>query len=269
MRVGFIGLGDQGGPMARQVIEAGHPTTLWARRPETLTAFADTPAAVATTPKNLGELSDLVCICVVDEDGVRKLLLGADGVLAGMSAGGIVAVHSTISPAGCNEFASATAEVGVEYADAPVSGGGNAAAAGNLLVLLGATAAVEQKCRPVFETFGDPVLHVGAVGTAQRVKLINNAMMAAHTAVALHALELAEALGMERAAAAAAIHHGSGQSRAMDLSSQFGFRRELFPDHAVALLRKDIQLMRALDCADDGAAEALAQAAESLLEQKP
>ncbi|MGV0791459.1 NAD(P)-dependent oxidoreductase [Mycolicibacterium sp. XJ1819] len=266
MRVGFIGLGDQGGPMARRVIDAGHPVTLWARRAESLAPYTDTSAETAASPRELGKVSDVVCICVVDEAGVRQVLLGDDGVLAGLSAGGMVAVHSTISPGACGELAETAREVGVDFIDAPVSGGGQAAAAGRLLVMVGAGARVFEKCRPVFESYGDPVLHVGDVGTAQRVKLINNAMMAANTAVALHALELADALGVDRSAAATAIRHGSGHSRALDLLGQFELRREAFPDHAVALLRKDVQLMLALDRAvGDGAGEALADVAQSLL----
>jgi 3-hydroxyisobutyrate dehydrogenase-like beta-hydroxyacid dehydrogenase len=255
--------------MARKIVEAGHPLTLWARRPETLKPFAETSASLATSPRKLGESCDLVCVCVVDEAGVREVLMGDDGVLAGLPGGAMIAVHSTISPAACTELAAAAEEVGVDYIDAPVSGGGQAAAAGQLLVMVGASAPAQQRCRPVFETFGDPVLHVGDVGAAQRVKLINNAMMAAHTAVAAHALEVADAVGVERSAVAAAIHHGSGQSRALDLLGQFDFRVELFPANAFPLLRKDVALLLALDDTKDGsAAEALAQVSRSLLDER-
>lgn len=266
MRVGFIGLGDQGGPMARGIADAGLPLTLWARRPESLVPYADTKAEVATSPRNLGERCDLVCVCVVDGAGVRQVMLGEDGVLAGMRPGGIVAVHSTISPQDCDELSVAAAAAGVEFVDAPVSGGGQAAAIGKLLVIVGATESAYRACLPVFETFGSPVLYVGAVGAAQRVKLINNAMMAAHTAVAAHALEVADAFGVPRAAVAEAIHHGSGQSRALDLLGRFDYRLEQFPANAFPLLRKDVALMLELAGAKDGrAAQALAQVSQSLL----
>ena len=96
-------------------------------------------------------------------------------------------------------------------------------------------------------TSNEPGAHVGDVGIAQRVKLINNAMMAAHMALAVHALELADAFGVDRATVASTIHHGSGQSRALDLLAQLGLRRELIPDQAIQLLRKDIQLVLGLD----------------------
>ena len=92
MRVGFIGLGSQGAPMARRIVDGGYDLTLWARRAASLEPYADTAAAVAATPAELGAASDLVCLCVVGDDDVRQVLHGDDGVLAGMARGGIVAV---------------------------------------------------------------------------------------------------------------------------------------------------------------------------------
>src|SRR6478752_6214107 len=93
MRVGFIGLGSQGGPMARRIVEGGYETTLWARREASLEPYADTTAKTAGSPAELAAASDLVCLCVVGDDDVRQVLFGETGVLAGM-AGGIVAIHS-------------------------------------------------------------------------------------------------------------------------------------------------------------------------------
>jgi 3-hydroxyisobutyrate dehydrogenase-like beta-hydroxyacid dehydrogenase len=104
-RVGFIGLGSQGGPMARRIIEAGYPVTLWARRPATLEPFADLPADVAASPAELGKASDLVCICVVGDADVEEVLAGEHGVLAGLGPGGMVAMHSTIHPHTCQRLA--------------------------------------------------------------------------------------------------------------------------------------------------------------------
>src|SRR4051794_9793296 len=95
MRVGFVGLGSQGAPMARRIVAAGFAPTLWARRPESLAPFADIVAAVAESPAALGAASDLVCLCVVDDAGVEQV---AGEVLAGMAAGGVIAVHSTVHP---------------------------------------------------------------------------------------------------------------------------------------------------------------------------
>ena len=101
MRVGFIGLGSQGGPMAGRIIEAGFSTTLWARRPASLEPFADTAATVAGSPAELAAASDLVCLCVVGDDDVEEVTTGENGVLAGLKPGGVIAIHSTVHPETC------------------------------------------------------------------------------------------------------------------------------------------------------------------------
>src|SRR4051794_28493130 len=105
MRVGFIGLGSQGAPMARRVVGGGYELTLWARRPTSVEPYADTAAKVAATPAELAATSDLVCLCVVGDDDVKQVLEGDTGVLAGLAAGGIIAIHSTIHPDTCREIA--------------------------------------------------------------------------------------------------------------------------------------------------------------------
>ena len=95
IRVGFIGLGSQGAPMARRIVEAGYPVTLWARRPATLEPFADTAANTAGTPAELAAASDLVCVCVTADADVEQVVADA---LDGLAAGGVIAVHSTVHP---------------------------------------------------------------------------------------------------------------------------------------------------------------------------
>src|SRR3954453_2001465 len=91
LRVGFIGLGSQGAPMARRIIEGGHPTTLWARRPASLEPFADTSADLATSPAELAAASDLVCLCVVNDADADEVITGERGILAGLEPGGVIA----------------------------------------------------------------------------------------------------------------------------------------------------------------------------------
>ena len=156
MRVGFIGLGSQGAPMARRIVEAGHPLTIWARRPETVESFADTAATVARTPAELAANSDVVCLCVVSDADVESVITRDDGVLAGLAAGGVIAIHATVHPDTCRRVAAHAVEVGVDVVDAPVSGGGMAAAEGKLLVMVGGDDAVVARVRPVFATYADP-----------------------------------------------------------------------------------------------------------------
>ena len=179
MRVGFIGLGSQGTPMARRIVEAGHPLTIWARRPETVESFADTAATVARTPAELAANSDVVCLCVVSDADVESVVMRDDGVLAGLAAGGVIAIHATVHPDTCRQMAARALDVGVDVVDAPVSGGGIAAAEGKLLVMVGGDDAVVDRVRPVFATYADPVLHLGPLGSGQMAKLLNNLLFTA------------------------------------------------------------------------------------------
>jgi 3-hydroxyisobutyrate dehydrogenase len=119
-RVGFVGLGSQGAPMARRIVDAGFPTTLWARRPATLEPFADSAAAVAANPAELGAACDVLGVCVVDDTGVDEVLRGPDGALASMGDGSVVIVHSTVHPATCLRLQEDFPHLHV--LDAPVSG---------------------------------------------------------------------------------------------------------------------------------------------------
>lgn len=264
-RVGFIGLGSQGAPMARRIAEEAFPLTLWARRRASTDALADTAATVAATPADLGAASDVVCVCVVTDADVEDVLLRADGVLTGMTPGGVVALHSTIHPDTCRRIADAAAEREVAVVDAPVSGGGGAAAERRLLVMAGGQEADLARCRPVFDTFADPVIHLGPLGSGQQAKLLNNFVFTAQVTLALDTFTLADELGLDRNAVAQVLAHGTGGSRAAAILAASGFNTNGLR-HALPLLRKDVGLL--LDVADTARAprpEILANLAEHTL----
>jgi 3-hydroxyisobutyrate dehydrogenase len=242
-RVGFIGLGSQGAPMARRIVDDGYPLTIWARRPETVEPFGDTATTVAMTPAEVGAASDIVGICVVADSDVEDVLLRDDGVLAGMSPGGIVAIHSTIRPDTCRRLADQAAERGVAIVDAPVSGGGAAASERKLLVMAGGDDEDVDRSRRVFETFGDPVIHLGPLGSGQVGKLLNNLVFTAQIAVALETYSFASGLGVDRAAMAQVLANGSGGSRAAVILSFTDFDLSGLRQVAAPLLRKDVGLM--------------------------
>jgi 3-hydroxyisobutyrate dehydrogenase len=239
-RTGFIGLGSQGAGMAERMIERGLPTTLWARRAETLLPF-EGRADVAADPVELGRVSDVVGVCVTDGVAVREVTLGPTGVLAGMAAGSVLAVHSTIGTDECAEIAAAAAASGVLVIDAPVSGGGAAAAAGQLTVYVGGTDDAMARARPVLETYGDPVLHMGPIGSGLRTKLVNNALNAAHFALAHDAMALGDALGLDATKLGEALVNGSGRSFSLEV---FVGLRSFDPiaDHVGPIMSKDIGL---------------------------
>jgi 3-hydroxyisobutyrate dehydrogenase len=249
IRVGFIGLGSQGGPMARRIIDAGYPVTLWARRAATLEPFAGTQAKIAGSPAELAAGADLVCVCVVADADVEEVVTGSGGVLGGLRAGGVIAVHSTVHPDTCRRLAAEAAARNVRLIDAPVSGGGPAAAAGRLLVMAGGDEATVEFCRPVFATYGDPIVHLGPVGAGQVTKLLNNVLFTAHLGAAASLLGLGQALGIDPLRLAGVISHGSGNSFALERVAAAGGTLEQIAGHAGPLLRKDVGLIADLAAA--------------------
>lgn len=241
-RVGFIGLGSQGGPMARRIVESGHPLTIWARNPASLRPLEETAATAVATPAEVGASSDVVGICVVADADVEDVLLRPDGVLAGMRPGGVIAIHSTIHPDTCRRLASDAAARGISIVDAPVSGGGQAAAAQKLLVMAGGAEEDVARCRPVFETFANPVIHLGPLGSGQMAKLLNNFLFTAQLGAAMDTFDFADRLGIDRAEMAKVLAHGSGGTRAAAILAASGFDTDGVR-RAVALLRKDVGLM--------------------------
>jgi 3-hydroxyisobutyrate dehydrogenase len=241
MRVGFIGLGSQGGPMARRIVEGGYQTTLWARREASLEPYTDTAAKTAGTPAELAVASDLVCLCVVGDDDVREVLYGETGVLAGLASGGIVAIHSTVHPDTCREIAEKVAAQGVSVIDAPVSGGGPAVEEGKLLVMVGGDEDVVARCRPVFATYADPIVHLGPLGNGQVTKMLNNLLFSANLGSAISTLELGDSLGIPRDKLCEVLTRGSAVSKALGSIAVFGGTLEGLAPIAGALLQKDVR----------------------------
>ena len=165
----------------------------------------------------LGRASDVVGVCVTDGDAVRAVVLGPGGVLAGMGEGSVLAIHSTIGPEECAPIADAGAARGVAVLDAPVSGGGAAAAAGRLTVYVGGSEAAVARARPVLASYGDPVLHLGPLGSGLRTKLLNNALNAAHFALAHDAMAAGVAAGLDAERLGDALRSGSGRSFSLEV----------------------------------------------------
>lgn len=246
MHIGFIGLGSQGGPMARRIAESGFPTTLWARRPASLEPFDDIGAKVAGSPAELAASSDLVCLCVVGDADIEEITGGENGVLAGLKPGGVIAIHSTVHPTTCHALAKKAGAQGVSVIDAPVSGGAPAVAEHRLLVMVGGDADVVERCRPVFETYGDPVVHLGDLGSGLTTKLLNNLLFTANLGTAATALALGAALGVLPDRLTDVISRGSGNSFALNALGGDTGGLDRLAGLAGALLQKDVRLVAAL-----------------------
>jgi len=265
MRVGFIGLGSQGGPMARRIVEGGYETTLWARREASLEPYADTTAKTAGSPAELAAASDLVCLCVVDDDDVKEVLNGQTGVLAGLASGGIVAIHSTVHPDTCREVAESAAKQGISVIDAPVSGGGPAVEEGKLLVMAGGDEDVVERCRPVFATYADPIVHLGPLGSGQVTKILNNLLFSANLGSAISTLELGDSLGIPRDKLCEVLTRGSAVSKALGSIAVFGGTLEGLAPIAGALLQKDVRHAASLAANASAAEGAVFDAADAAL----
>ena len=235
-RIGFIGLGNQGLPIARRIAAAGWPLRLWARRPETRVAADFAPHAA--TPEELAATSDILGLCVVDDAGVRDL---ADRMLPAMAPGSLLAIQATVSPNTCTDLARRAARRGVRVIDAPVSGGAAAAAAGTLTVMMGGAPDDCDRAARLFACFAGALLRLGEVGAGQRAKLVNNALFAALLGATQAARETGAALGLEADALDRVIAASSGRSFAHEVLR--GLPDPAAFSRGAALLAKDVALL--------------------------
>jgi 3-hydroxyisobutyrate dehydrogenase-like beta-hydroxyacid dehydrogenase len=208
LRVGFAGIGRMGLPMARNVLAAGFPLTVFNRTAERCAPLVEAGATQAETPADLGRASDVVITMVADGDSVTALLDGDDGLLVGAAEGLVLVEMSTIGPLAARAIAARCAEGGVAMLDAPVSGSTAVAEAGELTILVGGDEADLERARPVLEAMSKAVLHLGPSGAGAAMKLGLNLIIGATVQSVSEALVLAEASGIERAEAYAAIAAG-------------------------------------------------------------
>lgn len=238
IKCGFIGLGSQGAPMARRMIDAGLPTVLWARRETSLDPYRETAATFAATVAELGAQVDHVGVCVVDDDDVRQV---CDQLIPAMRPGALIAIHSTIHPQTCQALEAQAKARGLKLLDAPVSGGEPAAKAGTLTVMVGGDAEAFAAAKPVFESFGRLIVRLGEVGAGQNAKLINNALLAAHLGLAHAAFSAGDKLGLNRRTLAELLQNSSGRSMGVEVYARMP-RPGAFL-HGANLLSKDVRLL--------------------------
>jgi 3-hydroxyisobutyrate dehydrogenase-like beta-hydroxyacid dehydrogenase len=200
------------------------------------------------------------------------VVTGEHGVLAGLAAGKregeagrVIAVHSTVHPGTCRRLGDRAAAVGASLIDAPVSGGGPAAAEGRLLVMVGGEPEAVALCRPVFGTYGDPVVYLGPLGSGQLTKLLNNLLFTAHLATAASTLALGQGLGIDPPRLAGVLSHGSGSSYALERITDADGTLDRIAFFAAPLLQKDVRLITDLARAADAAPGAVLNAADAAL----
>jgi 3-hydroxyisobutyrate dehydrogenase-like beta-hydroxyacid dehydrogenase len=218
MRVGFIGAGRMGAPMVRRLSEAGHDVHVLGRTEEKCSSITELGATPVADPATVAVDAEAVVICLFTDEQVREVADSA--LLAAVPAGAVLIVHTTGSPRTVEQLRDLAPHLDV--LDAPVSGGPHDIAAGRVTLFVGGIDDAVARARPVLAAYGDPILHVGALGAGQKVKLINNTLFAAQIGLLAEAAQLAGSLGVDESALLAALPHGSGASRALDNVARAG-----------------------------------------------
>jgi len=243
MKVGFIGLGSMGLPMAQRILAEGHDLTVFARRPGSLAPFVDTTATVAATPAEMGARVDVACLCVFDAAGVDEVLFGPDGLADTLEPGSVVLVHSTVSPAQIREIAAKAAEHHLRVLDAPVSGGAPRAVTGELTIMIGGDADVLGDVAELLAALSHDVVHLGGIGAGSHAKLINNTLFAAQIALADDAMAAGRSLGIDAEGLAAVLSSSSSACIASGVRLRAGSLAGIAASPAGPTLAKDVQLM--------------------------
>jgi len=238
VRIGFVGLGSMGSQIARDLLEAGHEMTLYDLDSAALDAFARSGARLAGSLSEVAAGSEVVGVCVVDDEQVRTVVSGAGGLLGTpMAPGSIVMVHSTVHPSTVEDLAGAASAVGVDLIDVCVSAGAMGKTRLDRVAIVGAEAATYSRCTDVLNEVGTPVL-VGGPGSASRVKLLNNLLTTATVGTAEAALRVGERAGIDRRVLERVFLSGSAASTPLSMM----VRRRDPTSHRYRMLSKDFDL---------------------------
>jgi len=255
-RVGFVGLGVMGLPMARNLTSAGFRVSGWARRPEAVELGRAGGIEMRPSLAEVAAASDVVITMVTTSEDVVDVAMGEGGLLESMAAGSVLVDMSTVAPEVSRRVAAAAASHGVGFLDAPVSGGSFGAEQGTLTIMAGGDPAVLERCRPIFAALGDPdrLFHTGPVGSGEVVKLVNNMLVGSISAATLEALLVGVRAGVSLKTLVDVVSVSSGGS--VQLTGQLAKRAlvgELAPGFATDLLVKDLRL--AADMASENGQE--------------
>jgi 3-hydroxyisobutyrate dehydrogenase len=246
-RLGFIGLGIMGRGMVANLIADGHPVTVWNRTPGKADGLG---VKVVDSPQDLGPEADVVFVCVSDTPDVEEVVFGDYGVIHGMTEGDTLVDHSTISPVATRKFAELAGELGVDWVDAPVSGGSEGAQRGTLAVMAGGDPEVLERVRPFIESYSSSIVHVGTEpGSGQMAKAVNQVLVVLNELAASEALLLADAAGLDLATTLAAVEGGAAGSWMLSNRGPQMIERDWRPGFTIDLQQKDLRLV--LEAADE------------------
>lgn len=240
-KIGFIGLGIMGAPMASHLVSAGHEVFINTRSkiPEEL---ANTSAIACSSPAEVASQADIIITMVPDTPDVEKVLFGENGVASGLSKGKVVVDMSSISPIATKEFAKKINALGCEYLDAPVSGGQLGAKGATLTIMVGGSDATFAKVKPVFELMGKNITLVGANGAGQITKVANQIIVALNIEAVAEALVFASKAGADPAKVREALMGGFASSKILEVHGDRMVKRTFDPGFRIELHQKDLNL---------------------------
>ena len=241
LKLGFIGLGIMGAPMAAHLMAAGHALFINTRSkvPEEL---ANSAAVVCVTPAEVAKMADIIFTMVPDTPDVEKVLFGEHGVAHGLTKGKIVVDMSSISPIVTKDFAKKINALGCEYLDAPVSGGQVGAKGGTLTIMVGGKEAVFQTVKPMFDLMGKNITLVGDNGAGQVTKVANQIIVALNIEAVAEALLFASKAGADPARVREALMGGFASSRILEVHAERMIKRTFDPGFRIELHQKDLNL---------------------------
>jgi 3-hydroxyisobutyrate dehydrogenase-like beta-hydroxyacid dehydrogenase len=250
IKLGYIGLGNMGAPMAKRLVDWPGGVTVFDVRTEAMTPLAEAGATLADSVADVAS-ADIISVTVLNDEQVRKVV---GELAANAKPGTVIAIHSTISPDTAVELAGQLAPQGIHIVDAPVSGGGGAAEKGELAVMVGADREVYERIKPAFKQFASVVVHAGEPGAGTRMKLARNMLTFTSYAAAGEAMKLAAAAGIDLQALGRVVRHTDAQSGGPGAVIVRDSIADLEPDnflygplaHARDLGEKDLSLALAL-----------------------
>lgn len=248
LHIGFIGLGIMGQGMARNLLRAGFPLSVWNRTSAKAEALAAEGAGMAASPAAAAAASEVIVICVSDTPDVEAVLFGPDGVSEGTRPGSLVIDCSTISPSATRKMAARLAVQGIRHLDAPVSGGSEGAAKGTLSIMVGGEAEDFDHAQPVLQAMGRQITHVGAHGAGQTVKLMNQILVVGNALAMSEAFLFGQASGVDLSAALEAVRAGAAGSWMLSFRGPQVLARDWRPGFTIDLQQKDLRLV--LEAAD-------------------
>jgi 2-hydroxy-3-oxopropionate reductase len=248
-RVGFIGLGIMGKPMAGHLLAAGYPLTVHSRSAPPVDELVAAGASRASSPAEVARASDVVITMLPDTPDVEQVLFGDDGVESGLSGGALVIDMSSIAPIPTRQFAELLAVQGASMLDAPVSGGEKGAIDAALSIMVGGSEDAFARALPILQSMGKNIVHVGPSGAGQIAKACNQLVVAATIEAVAEALALAERAGVDPAKVREALLGGLAESKILQVHGQRMLDRNFTPGFRARLHRKDARIV--LDAAKD------------------